>query len=195
MFSQTLRKILKQQYDVHVGMYSYGRCLRPGLLPPGTRVDNYCSIGDDLTVLRRNHPTDRLSQSALFFNRKMALVLRDTIHSIRDNPLLIGHDVWIGAKVTVAPGCRVIGNGAVVAAGAVVTADVPAFAIVGGVPAKRIRFRFPREVQQCIEKTLWWLRPLSELVDNISWFQQPMDRKVAEMLQHAFLINGTGADV
>lgn len=56
--------------------------------------------------------------------------------------LTIGNDVWIGRRVMVMPGVR-IGNGAIVAAGAVVTKDVPDYAIVGGVPAKVIRFRKP----------------------------------------------------
>ena len=54
--------------------------------------------------------------------------------------LTIGNDVWIGRRVMVMPGVR-IGNGAIIAAGAVVTKDVPDFAIVGGVPAKVIRYR------------------------------------------------------
>jgi virginiamycin A acetyltransferase len=186
MFSQSLRVILSRHYDVAVGMYSYGECLKPGLLPPGTRIGNYCSIADGLLVLRRNHPIDRLSQHAVFFNHVVGLVLNDNIDSIESNPLVIGHDVWIGSRVIVTPGCKSIGNGAVVAAGAVVTADVPAFEVVGGVPAKRIRSRFPAEVQCAVEESQWWLRPLSEFSDWLAWFQQPLNAIDAQKLSGAF---------
>jgi hypothetical protein len=117
------------------------------------------------------------------------LVPKDTIPSNAENPLVIGHDVWIGANVTIVPGCKTIGNGAVVAAGAVVTGDVPAFAIVGGVPAKFIRWRFPPDVQSCIEDSQWWLRPLSDLVPHMSWFEQPINAGLAALLGEAWNLN------
>lgn len=174
MLSHTLQ-ILMQQYDVIIGIYSYGACLKPGVLPMGTRIGNYCSIADGLQVLRRNHPTNRLSQHPLFFNHKVGLIPEDTISSIAENPLCIGHDVWIGANVIITPGCKTIGNGAVVAAGAVVTKDVPAFAVVGGGAAKLIRWRFSEEIQKCIEDSQWWLRSLSELIEWMPLFEKPVD--------------------
>ena len=59
-------------------------------------------------------------------------------------PVSIGNDVWIGSRVTILPGVN-IGDGAIIAAGAVVTKDVPSYAIVGGVPAKLLRMRFSKE--------------------------------------------------
>lgn len=186
MFSQTLRLILNRYYDVVVGKYSYGECLKPGMMPSGTRIGNYCSIADGLMVLRRNHPINRLSQHALFFNHELGLVPRDSIGSIENNPLVIGHDVWIGSRVIVTPGCRTIGNGAVVAAGSVVTADVPPFEVVGGVPAKRIRARFPAEVQRAIEESQWWLRPLGEFSEWLAWFQRPLNVLDAQKFSGSF---------
>jgi acetyltransferase-like isoleucine patch superfamily enzyme len=185
MFSKTLRKILKQYYDIDVGCYTYGPCLQPGLLPPKTKIGNYCSIAEGLKVFRRNHPFDRLSQHALFFNSDVGLVLKDTINSNENNPLTVGHDVWIGAEVIITPGCQIIGNGAVVAAGSVVSENVPPFVIVGGVPAKIIRSRFPSEVQKCIEKSQWWSRQLSELVEKMPIFLRQVDTEVAHQLNPA----------
>ena len=73
IFSPTLRAILQEHYGVHVGMHSYGACLDPGVMPPGTWVGNYCSLAVKMTVLRRNHPIDRISLHSFFFNRERAV--------------------------------------------------------------------------------------------------------------------------
>src|SRR5258708_39890935 len=107
-----------------MGMHSAGPCRLRGRFPAGTRVGNYCSFAAGIQVLRRNHPVDRISQHPFFFNSSVGLLDRDTIPLVEENPLTIGHDVWTGQNVLIAPGCRSIGDSAVVASGAVVTADV-----------------------------------------------------------------------
>lgn len=163
-FSQTLREILLRYHGVEVGRYSYGGCLVPGYLPRGTKVGNYSSVSSFMRVYRRNHPTDRLSQHPFFYNREMGLLKQDSIDSVQDNPLTIGHDVWIGHQTVITPRCRVIGDGSIVGAGSVVTRDVEPFTIVGGNPAKVIRRRFPEAVEAAVRESQWWLRPISELV-------------------------------
>lgn len=164
MFSATWRVILRQWHDVEVGRYTYGSLLRPGALPPGTRVGAYCSVGSGLIVRRRDHPVDRPVLHPFFYNAALGLLTRDTIPSNRDNPLEIGHDVWIGDRVTILSGCRRIGNGAVVAAGAVVTRDVKPYAVVGGVPARVLRMRFDPERVAQIEESRWWQREIADLI-------------------------------
>ena len=95
MWSPTLRDVLREHYGIEVGRYSYGPCLMPGGLPPGTRIGHYCSFGPGLRVLRRNHPLDRITQHPLFYNCALGVVDRDTISAAEDNPLHVGHDVWI----------------------------------------------------------------------------------------------------
>jgi acetyltransferase-like isoleucine patch superfamily enzyme len=77
----------------------------------------------------------------------------------------IGHDVWIGAKAILKTGVT-IGNGAIVAAGAVVTSDVAPYSIVGGIPAKLIRYRFePHEIAK-LQAMNWWDKDLQWLIAN-----------------------------
>lgn len=164
MFSTTWRTILREAHGVEVGQYSYGSILNPGLLPEGTRVGSYCSVGGDLIVRRRNHPTDRPVLHPFFYESALGFLTGDTIPLGTSNPLHMGHDVWIGARVTILSGCRFIGNGAVIAAGAVVTRDVAPYTIVGGVPARSLRTRFDAERVAQIEASRWWDRDLADLI-------------------------------
>jgi acetyltransferase-like isoleucine patch superfamily enzyme len=85
--------------------------------------------------------------------------------------VIIENDVWVGANVYIKNGIT-IHNGAIVAAGSVVTKDVPAFAIVGGVPAKLIRYRFEQEVIDKILASKWWDQDLDSLDIDLRKFEQ-----------------------
>jgi acetyltransferase-like isoleucine patch superfamily enzyme len=186
MFSPTLRTIAHVYHHVILGEYSYAPIIEPLTLPAGTVIGRYCSIAPGVLVLRRNHPVNFPSQHPLFFNAQVGLLDRDSIHAITSNPLRIGHDVWLGARAIVLPGCREIGDGAVVAAGAHVTKDVPPYTIVGGNPARLIRKRFALEVEAAVAASQWWLRPIEEIVEHIDLFTRELTVESLERFRKAF---------
>lgn len=183
MWSTTYRDLMREHYGVEIGIHSYGPSLFPGGLPEGTRIGNYCSLADGIEVFRRNHPTNRFSQHPFFFNSASGLVTDDTIDAVCDHPLVVGDDVWIGANAIVTPRCSSIGLGAVVAAGAVVTKDVPPFTIVGGNPAHRIAERFSAEIQRVLVESCWWKYPLDRLVPFVPLFLEDATLENAQRLR------------
>lgn len=158
-YSRPLRALYRTVYRVEVGMGSYG-CFNTLQFPEGTTVGNYCSIGPRVHFLFSNHPMDGVSTHPIFYNARLGYVPEDRIERVR---LTVGHDVWIGADVTITRGCTRIGNGAVIGAGSVVTHDVPPYAVVAGNPARLIRQRVPRAVQEMLEDSQWYTLPPREL--------------------------------
>lgn len=130
-----------------------------------TKIGKFCSIGQECIIGGvARHPTDWLSTHPAFFSTKsQANITFATIDQFEEQGTVeIGNDVWIGVRALVFDGCR-IGDGAIVAAGAVVTKDVPPYAIYGGVPAKLIRYRFSDDVILALLKAEWWNYDLDEI--------------------------------
>lgn len=88
--------------------------------------------------------------------------------------VIIGNDVWIGYGAKIIEGVT-IENGAIVLAGAIVTKDVEAFSIVGGVPAKHIKYRFEENERKLLNEFQWWNKDESWIKDNLDLFLKPKD--------------------
>jgi virginiamycin A acetyltransferase len=140
--------------------------MRPGALPEGSTVGAYCSVGAQLIVRRRDHPVDESVLHPFFYTAALGLLEEDAIHPNVANPLKLANDVWIGDRVTILSGCNSIGNGAVVAAGAVVTRNVPAYAVVGGVPARVLKMRLDEQQRAELENSRWWEADIATLISG-----------------------------
>jgi acetyltransferase-like isoleucine patch superfamily enzyme len=173
--SATARQLLKRYHDIEVGAYSYGECMIPGVFPPGVTVGRYTSIAAGVRVYNQNHPLDHLSTHPYFYDERLGCVASNPMPRHR---LVIGSDVWIGYNAVITPGCRRIGDGAVIGAGAVVTRDVEDFAIVGGCPARLIRYRFPAELRQRVRASGWWTRPLADCVAAMEHMTRPVPERI-----------------
>lgn len=114
-------------------------------------IGNYCSIAPNVTIGPGEHPLDLISTKVSVMEKCRG----GRIIDLTEKPVVIKNDVWIGANVVVLRGVTV-GNGAVLAAGAIVNRDVPDFAIVGGVPAKVIRYRFDERMRSEISESRWF---------------------------------------
>ncbi len=171
-FSLTLRRIFVDYHDIHIGLYTYGGCFSPNCIPRGTVIGRYCSIAQNLRVLNGNHPVENLSTHPFFFNSYYKYLSADTI---RRTKLVIGNDVWIGFNVIILPSAKVIGDGAVIGAGSVVTKDVPPFSVVAGNPAKLIRNRFSSETAGTILRSPWWNKSIEENIEKIEMFLKPVE--------------------
>lgn len=124
-------------------------------------IGAFCSIGGGLRVfLGGNHRVDWAT------SYPFGHVFRDTLggfdidgHPATKGDVVIGHDVWIGANVTILSGAR-IGHGAVVATNATVAGQVAPYEMVGGNPAKHLKFRFDAPVRERLLALEWWEQPL-----------------------------------
>lgn len=145
-----------------LGAFSFSRTP----LPARARAGRYCAIADRVEVMDVDHPIDRISISALAYNTRQvpiqaALqdrgVQRHRTPAISRPPAIvtIGNDVWIGSSVLFKRGIS-IGDGAVVAARAIVTRDVPPYAVVAGSPATVKRYRFPDRLIERLMGSRWW---------------------------------------
>lgn len=124
-------------------------------------IGRYVSISHDVKIGLENHKFDGIGSSPVFYSKQRGWVDRNYME--RQVPVTVGDDVLISANAMIMSGVK-IGIGAVVGAGAFVNKDVPPYAIVAGIPAKIIRYRFDEATIERLLKSEWWKLDKSELV-------------------------------
>lgn len=154
-YSEAIRLFYKTYHGLEIGYGTFGGCwLNSDLFWRNIKIGRYCSTAGELAIYTRNHPMDMYTTHPIAYSMNFgALTGERDIHA---GGLEIGNGVWLGARVLIMPGCRKIGNGAIVGGGAVVTHDVPPYAIVAGNPARIIRYRFTEDTIKRLEDSRWW---------------------------------------
>lgn len=133
-------------------------------------IGRFCMIASGVSFIMNgaNHLTDAVSTYPFaIFGHGWEDAMEGKTYPNRGKTT-IGHDVWIGHKATIMAGVTV-GSGAIIAAHALVTKDVPPYAIVGGNPAQVIKMRFPQEDIERLLVLEWWHWPAEKITNNLSW--------------------------
>jgi len=167
------------QFDAYVRLYKgvFLRSVKVGKASYISRntqagfasIGNYCSIGPEVIIGGLGkHPVNQLSTHPAFYSPHLragiSFVNSETFEELPHT--MIGSDVWIGVRAIILDGVTV-GDGAVIAAGALVNKNVPPYAVVAGVPARVIRYRFDEQVIDVLLNWKWWNLP-EENVQKIS---------------------------
>lgn len=155
--------------SVRVVNSTIGKCSSVGTRSNihNSEIGRFCSISWNVTINARNHDIDTVTTSAFPYVRRFGYVSCDNISHKKS---VIGNDVWIGTGAVILEGVNV-GTGSVIAAGSVVTKDVEPYAVVAGVPARLIKFRFPLKLREQLLESKWWLWSDKELAKNIELFK------------------------
>lgn len=167
-----------QVIDSKIGNYSYVGYDSTIL---NAEIGSFCSIADHVAIGNAQHPTSWVSTSPVFQNvvhsgPSKRFCKNDVEPSLRT---IIGSDVWIGWNAVIKAGVT-IGHGAIIGAGAVVTKDVPPYAVVGGCPARIIKYRFGQDLCQDLIESNWW--DLDDLrIQSVAQYIQNPEKFVSEV--------------
>jgi acetyltransferase-like isoleucine patch superfamily enzyme len=134
------------------------------------QIGKFCSIGDNVKIGLAYHPVNLVSTHPSFYlkYKKLPFFAETSLFDVYKT-VHIGNDVWIGTNSIVMGGI-VIGNGAIVAAGSIVTKDVEPYSIVGGNPAKIIKYRFDDKTIAALNKIEWWNKDTTWIKHNYKKF-------------------------
>jgi len=182
---RSLEKFKKNYPRYKIGHHCYGL---PSIKHPHENaileIGSYCSIAKNVQIfLGGMHHTDWVTTYPFPAFEKSAHHILD--YSPTNGDVIIGSDVWLCENSTILSGVT-IGHGAVVANGAIVTKDVPPYAIVGGNPAKLIRWRFDEDKRKALLEAAWWDWPQDEILKIIPLL---CSDNIADFLSHAELRN------
>lgn len=147
----------------HIGRHTYLGA-NVAVSNRNTSIGSFCSIAGNAAIGPSQHPLNFLSTHPFQYLKYEKLIPKRKITFVSSQPVTVGNDVWIGANVIIMDGLKIGAN-------AVVTRDVPPYAIVGGIPARIIRYRFEPEVIEKLLTLQWWNLPDEQIAalpfDNV----------------------------
>lgn len=163
--------------------FGYGTLIGDRNFLDRIKTGRFCSIGSEIKIVSSAHPTEVfVSTHPAFYSHRynsLSYVCKEKFSGILmcdDNfSVVAGNDVWIGDRVLIKGGVR-IGDGAVIGMGAVVTKDVPPYAVVGGAPARIIKMRFSEnQISELLSQNIWekpieWIEENAEKFESIESF-------------------------
>lgn len=163
-------------YNVKLGFGSYiGR----ETVLENTDIGKFSCVGPRVRNISGEHPLTYVSMHPAFYSNRKQAGFSFTEKNIYDEfryadqqdkkSVVVGNDVWIAADVRIIDGVK-IGDGAAILAGAVVTKDVPSYAIVGGVPGKVLKYRFEESQIEYLQKLKWWNKDLEWIESHARFF-------------------------
>lgn len=160
------RKTNLTEEDIIIGQYTYGM---PTIYNDKgkykVKIGKFCCIAENVKILvDGNHITNWITifPFEIYAEGFPGPIDRSTG---KEMDIIIGNDVWIGMDALILPSVS-IGDGAVIGAGSVVTKNVEDYEIVGGAPAKHIRYRFSKEQIESLKRIKWWDWPLEKIRQN-----------------------------
>lgn len=151
-------------YSSSLGRFTY---VNYNSIIANARIGRFCSIGPGCVIGLGDHPTKKYVSTSPHLYKKG--VFRADNAFVEDSEVRIGNDVWIGANVTIANGTT-IGDGAIIGANSMVKGIIEPYSIVGGVPAKLIRYRFTEPEIQRLLDLKWWDKPIAWIREHIRKF-------------------------
>lgn len=160
------------------------------MIESNTKIGKFCSIAPGVTIGLGNHNYNNVTTHPFLYNKYYLKKLTSKDIMLHQDGLLdqnkttiIGNDVWIGMNANIKRGVTV-GNGAIIAMGSIVTKDVPPYAIVAGVPAKIIKYRFSEEDINFLQSHEWWNWDQSYLLKNYDKLYDISElKKIADILE------------
>ena len=183
VFGSTLGNFVRIQrdalmYSTIVGDYTYtGRNFTSWY----SQIGKFCSISWNVSIGGANHDYQRVTTHAFLYSNDYEFLNGRTGYNRFEDKCVIGNDVWIAANACICRGV-VVGDGAVIAAGAVVTKDVEPYTIVAGVPAKPIKKRFSDDVINILLESQWWNLPSQVIKDNFDLFNSKPNLEIAKKI-------------
>ena len=150
--------------EITIGSYTY---INSGYIY-NCKIGKYCSIGHNVSIGPGEHWTNRLSTFPI---NNLVFRKHDSSEFKVVEPAVIGNDVWVGNNAVILQGVSV-GDGAIVAAGAIVTKDVPPYAVVGGIPAKILKYRFDKDTINALLRLEWWNKDIEWQKEHMQLFKK-----------------------